>query len=374
MRHAMVAALAALVSLALTAHAQLKIGISGPLQGSNAGSMLEIVKGAQMHVDQVNAAGGIAGQKVVIVARDDNFEVPKTVAAVTHLIEDDNVLALMLVRGTPHNEAILPLLAKYKVALVGPSTGAMIFHKPVNPYVFNIRTAYQLEAQNLVALLKTAGMVKIAVLHVGDTFGKDALAGLKSGFIDQNLQPATIIPFDREKAAKDNTDWMQPLLPELAKTDPQVIVVVGAGLAVKNAVFALRASGSNARVATLSNNASTAFIKLLGEYSRGVIVTQVFPDERNYENAFVRDAKIASGKSKVTLTPGMMEGFAAAKVMVRALKDAGPSPSRASVLRALDSMQKFDLGDLPLGYSPSDHTGLEMTDLSIITKDKSFLR
>lgn len=367
-------ALAGLAILPLCVSAQLKVGISGPLAGKNAGSMLEIVAGANLYVDQVNHAGGVRGQKVVIVARDDNFEVPKTVAVVKRLIEEDNVLALMLVRGTPHNEAILPLVAQHRIVLLGPSTGAMIFHRPVNRYVFNVRTAYQLEAAKLVALLKTVGMHKIAVLHVDDGFGRDALLGLKSGFIDSNLQPTTIVAFDRVAGAKDSTDFVKPLLPQLLKGDPQIVVIVGAGLAVKNATFAIRAAGSQAKIATLSNNASTAFIKLLDKHARGVIVSQVFPDEKSLTNAFVRETQIAAFKRKITLTPGMMEGYAAAKVMVKALTEAGPSPTRASVQRALESMEKYDMGDISIGYSPTDHTGLDVTDLSIITKEKAFLR
>jgi ABC-type branched-subunit amino acid transport system substrate-binding protein len=280
----------------------------------------------------------------------------------------------MLVRGTPHNEAILPLLAQHKVALVAPSTGAMVFHKPVNPYVFNVRTAYQLEATKLVLLLKTVGMEKIAVLHVDDGFGRDVLVGLKNGFMESNLLPAAIVPFDRVAAAKDSTDFVKGALPVVLKSDPQVVVIVGAGLAVKNATFAIREAGSTAKIATLSNNASTAFIKLLDKHARGVIVSQVFPDEKSLTNAFVREAQIAAFKNKITLTPGMMEGYAAAKVMVRGLKGAGSSPTRASLLKSLESMGTFDLGDMSVNYSPSDHTGMELTDLSIITKDKAFMR
>ena len=69
----------------------------------------------------------------------------------------------------------------------------------------------------------------------------------------------------------------------------------------------------------------------------------------------------------------MMEGFAAAKVAVRALKDAGAPPTRDSLVRALESLRSYDLGDLVIGYSPTDHTGLEMTDLSMISA-KGFLR
>ena len=49
-------------------------------------------------------------------------------------------------------------------------------------------------------------------------------------------------------------------------------------------VHALRATGSKAQVATLSNNASVDFVKALGENAHGVIVTQVFPYERSTNN------------------------------------------------------------------------------------------
>lgn len=373
MRRLTLLACAGLLSYAFHSEAQIKLGISGPLEGSNAGSMLEVLKGAEIYINHVNAQGGVAGQKIQIVARHDNFEVDKTVAVVKQLIERDNVTALLLVRGTPHNQAILPIVTEARVPLIGPSTGAMLFHKPVQKYVFNVRTAYQLEAEKLVRLLKTSGMERIAVLHVADAFGQDVMIGMKSGFIDQNLQPTIVQAFDRVLAAKDSTDFMKPLLASLLKSDPQVIVVIGAGLAVKNAVVAIREAGSQAKIATMSNNASTAFIKLLDKNGRGVIVSQVFPDEKSLTSPFVREAQQIAYANKVTLTPGMMEGFAAAKVTVKGLKDAGPNPTRESLTRALESMRAFDLGDLVIGYSPTDHTGLEMTDLSMISP-KGFLR
>jgi ABC-type branched-subunit amino acid transport system substrate-binding protein len=370
----LVPAVLAFLGAGLASAQPLRLGISGPLEGSNAGSMLELVKGAEMYVNAVNEQGGVGGRKIVLVARNDDFKVDRTVAVVRKLIVEDGVLALLLVRGTPHNEAILPLVAEHKVALIGPSTGAMVFHQPVNPYVFNVRTPYQVEARKLVNLLHLSGLRKIAILHVADGFGRDVLAGLREGFKASGIEPAAVVAYDRETALKDGTAFMEPALPLLKQADPEGIIVVGAGLAVKNAVAALRQAGSQAKIATLSNNASTAFIKMLGPNARGVIVTQVFPGEKDYMNGFVREAWRLAERNGVALTPGMLEGFAGAKVAVAALRAAGSNPTRASVLRALNSMERLDLGNMTLGFSPEDHTGLDITDLSIITKDNTFLR
>ena len=108
--------------------------------------------------------------------------------------------------------------------------------------------------------------------------------------------------------------------------------------------------------------------------AQGVVVSQVFPSEKDHVTTFAREARSLAEKNKVALTPGMMEGFASAKVAVAALRNAGPNPTRASVLKALNSMERFDMGGLTIAFSPADHTGLDITDLSIISKDSTFLR
>ncbi|HWS05348.1 MAG TPA: amino acid ABC transporter substrate-binding protein, partial [Burkholderiaceae bacterium] len=62
------------------------------------------------------------------------------------------------------------------------------------------------------------------------------------------------------------------------------------------------------------------------------------------------------------------------KVLVEALRRAGPNPTRQKVLAALEGMQKFDLGGLEVSYSAEDHTGLDFADLSIIGTDGKFKR
>jgi branched-chain amino acid transport system substrate-binding protein len=70
----------------------------------------------------------------------------------------------------------------------------------------------------------------------------------------------------------------------------------------------------------------------------------------------------------------MLEGYAAAKVLVEALRRAGPNPTRAKVLAALEGLQKFDLGGFDISFGPDDHTGMEYSDLSIVGSDGKFKR
>jgi ABC-type branched-subunit amino acid transport system substrate-binding protein len=105
------------------------------------------------------------------------------------------------------------------------------------------------------------------------------------------------------------------------------VIYIGASATVANGVKALRAAGSSAQVVTLSNNASEGFIKLLGEHARGVVVTQVFPNERAMTYRLIQDAQeLATATGMPGVSPAMLEGFAAAKVLVEGC--AVPDPSR----------------------------------------------
>ena len=74
------------------------------------------------------------------------------------------------------------------------------------------------------------------------------------------------------------------------------------------------------------------------------------------------------------VSPAMLEGFAAAKVLVEGLRRAGANPSRAKLQMALEGIRKLDIGGLEVSYSPEDDTGLEFADLSIIGTDGKFKR
>ena len=164
-----------LALLGTAAHAQILIGQSAGFSGPVAAGVKETTDGARLYLNAVNAKGGINGQKIELVSMDDKFD-PKLAAENARvLIEEKEVVAMFLTRGTPHTEAMLPLLDKHGVSLVGPSTGAMVLHQPVKKHVFNVRATYQREAEKAITHLASVGVTRIALVHVDDSFGADGL-------------------------------------------------------------------------------------------------------------------------------------------------------------------------------------------------------
>jgi branched-chain amino acid transport system substrate-binding protein len=53
------------------ANAQIKLGVAGPITGPNAAFGAQLKNGVEQAVEDINAAGGILGQKVQVVVGDD---------------------------------------------------------------------------------------------------------------------------------------------------------------------------------------------------------------------------------------------------------------------------------------------------------------
>jgi len=350
------------------AAAQILVGQTAGFSGPVAAGVKETTDGAKLYIDMVNQKGGINGQQVKLISLDDKFVPDLARDNAKKLIEDDKVVALFLTRGTPHTQAMLPEIQKYNVPLIAPSTGAMVLHDPVIPQVFNVRATYQREAEKAITYLASIGVTRIAVVHADDSFGKDALAGAEKGFAAAKLQPAIVIPANRAKP-----DFAS-IVPALVKSNAQSVLWIASGKAVTDGVVGLRKTGSSAQVVTLSNNASSGFIEDLGSNGRGVVVTQVFPYEHSIAFPLVKEAQeLAKAAHLPEISPAMLEGFAGAKVLVEALRRAGPNPTREKLLQALDGL-RYDIGGLEVRYSPTDHTGLDFADLSIIAADGKFRR
>jgi ABC-type branched-subunit amino acid transport system substrate-binding protein len=349
--------------------AQIVIGQTAGFSGTVAAGVQETAAGAKLYIDAVNVRGGVNGHTLTLVSLDDKFDPKLAAENARKLITENKVTALFLTRGTPHTEAIAPLLAEFKVLLVAPSTGAMVLHNPVNPYIFNVRATYQREAEQAVRHLATIGLTRIAIVQVDDSFGSDAAIGAAKG-----LSAAKLTPVLQEKFNRSQADF-SAIGPNVAKSEAQAVLFLASGQAVADGVKAIRHAGSKAQIVTLSNNAASGFVKQMGEYAYGTIVSQVFPSERSGTTPLVNEATaLLKAKGGGSLSPAMLEGFAAAKVLVEGLRRAGPAPTREKLVAALNSMNRFDVGGMELSYSPANHTGLDFSDLSIIDDEGRFRR
>lgn len=344
------------------------IGQTVGLTGIVAAPVKEVNEGANAYISQVNKQGGVNGRKIELITLDDKFDPKLTAANAEILIKKDHVFALFQGRGTPHTQKILPILAANNVPLLAPSTGATALHTPVNHLLFNIRARYQAEVAKIVEHLATTGIKSIGLLHVDDSFGQDGLDGFNNAMAALKLTPVIITKFARVKPDYAAT------AATIIKADPGALIIVSSSKNTIEVIKAIRAQGSHMQLLTLSNNTSQAFVKELGKTGEGVIVTQVTPPPDLVTTQLGQEFKVAAKASGATVSYAAMEGFVNAKVLVEGLRRAGRNLTREGFIRALESMQRVDLGGILITYSDKDHTGSEFVELTMIGKNGRFIR
>jgi branched-chain amino acid transport system substrate-binding protein len=346
------------------------IGQTIGLTGTLAGTVKEMNEGANAYFESINRQGGINGRKIVLRVLDDQYLPEKAAANAKTLIEKDQVFTLFQSRGTPQTVAILPQLAAHKVPLIAPSTGAESLHTPVNRWVFNVRAKYQDEVIRAIGHFTTFGLKNIGLLtyEKDDALGQDGLNGFNKGMAEHGLKPAIVEIFPRLKPNFDE------VAQKLISAKPDALIIVSSGTNTVDVIKAIRAHGGSMQIMTLSNNSSQDFIKDLGPNAAGIVVSQITPPPNSSTTGLGKEFAAASKASGATVSYAAMEGFLSAKVLVEGLKRAGRNLTREGFIRALESMQRVDVGGVSLSYSDKDHTGSNFVELTLIGRDGRFVR
>ncbi len=165
-------ALAATLAISSAAHAQIKVGVAGPMTGSNAAFGAQLREGAQMAVADINAKGGINGQKIEIVLGDDAGKPDQGVSVANKFVGD----GVKFVIGHFNSGVSIPASTVY-----GENGILMITPSSTNP---------QLTERNLWNVFRTCGRddqqgevaakyisekfkdKKVAIVHDKTTYGK----------------------------------------------------------------------------------------------------------------------------------------------------------------------------------------------------------
>ncbi len=369
MRQLVVATLALLLALPGPAPAQQPLVLHhiGPLTGVLAASNAEALQGAQLHLDAVNARGGVKGRRVVLEAIDDGQDPKRSAELFERLHGTGQLLALMMPRTTPSFEALAPLVARHGVPVIGPQTGAASVNQPPRREVFTLRASYQREAEVAIRHQHGIGVRRFAVLLADDAFGRDVLEGIERTMKTLQLPAPPVAKID------NRTPDVAPALQALRPLAPQVVLLIASSKASAAFVAGWRAAGESATFISLSNTSNTDYVQALGEHSRGAIVMQVMPSPFSGATALAREYAAASLKAGRAMSYASFYGYASARVATMALaRDA--QPTREALLQALEGLGELDLGGMRLRYGPGVREGSSFVEPSIITYGGRFMR
>lgn len=345
------------------------LGQSAPFTGPIGTYGTQLKDGANVYFEHVNKSGGIFGRKISVVSLDDGYEEEKAVANTKKLIEGNKVFALFNYYGTASTVASMKVFSAAKVPLFSTISGAAALRTPVNPYMFNLRASYDDETAAIVEQVHSFGMKNIAVFYQNDGFGKAGLEGVTAALKRHKLSPSAVGIVER------NSQDVSKAVAEIAKAQPQAVIMITLYKPTAEFVRQMKQAKLNPQYYTLSPVSIDLLAQELGADSRGIGVTQVMPFPWTSANALAREYnQLAKQYSKLGVSYYGIEGFAAAKVMVEALRKAGKDPTREKLVSAFENINNYDLGGIPINFSATNHSGSKFTELTVIGKDGKVLR
>ncbi|TWO69553.1 ABC transporter substrate-binding protein [Caenimonas sedimenti] len=364
---------AALFALAASAQGQLVIGQVAPLSGVLASTGKQMVVGGDIYFKHVNATGGVHGQQIKVLVVDDAYKVDETVRLTREMLVRNEVVALYGFAGTANITKLLQdeILEQGGAALVAPYTGGESLRNPFNPWIFHVRAGYADEAEHMVQQLTTLGMNRIAVMYQDDGFGKAGLAGVEAALTRRKMKLAASAGYER------NTDKVDAAVKTIKAADPQAIIMVAINRPAAAFAKQYREAGGGGQLLNISVVDPAEIVKLAGlKNAHGLGVSQVVPYPFMANIPVVREyqelLKKYAPNEQINYTS--FEQFLGAKVLVEGLKRAGPKPTRAKVVKALEGMERFDLGGWSVGYSPTVRAGSKFVEVTVIGASGKLLR
>jgi branched-chain amino acid transport system substrate-binding protein len=203
---------ASLVAASLTQAQDIKLGYNGDLSASpSAQSGQAAVLGMQAAMDDINAAGGVLGRKLVLVSRDDLSQPPKSIQNMSELIDNEKVVAVFGPTNSGNAMAWKHIPNQKKVPVIGNVGSGTDITKPMSAgadnYMFRVSMVDRDQVGALMAYVKKNSASKVVGLMAETTgYGQ---GGLKDMQEIAELQGIKIVATERFAVA--DTDMTSQL-------------------------------------------------------------------------------------------------------------------------------------------------------------------
>jgi ABC-type branched-subunit amino acid transport system substrate-binding protein len=345
------------------------LGQSTALTGPLGDLGQEVLKGAKVYFDALNARGGIFGRNIKLVSKDDAYETGKTLENVNAMIAEDKTLALFGTFGTPNNEALIPIAQKAGLPVFTPYTGAPSIRNKTAKGVYNLRASYADEVERLVEHLDTVGIKKIAIAYQNNAFGKEVLTAANEAMDKRKLKPLLAVSI--ENSASDAASASEKLL----AAGPEAVLLALAGKPTIEAIKNIVQRRRGMQMYALSVLATPSNLRALGKDGTGVAITQVVPFPINSTMPLVREyqqAMTAAGHTEFSHLS--LEGYLNAKLTAEGLRRAGQKLTRASLMTAMDGMRSYNLGGMDVSFGQGAASGSRFVELTMVNAQGKLIK
>jgi branched-chain amino acid transport system substrate-binding protein len=344
----------------------IKIGLSAAFSGPNASAGEALQRGAELAMEEINAAGGVAGRQLVLATRDNEHKLERGVAQTRELIEREGCVAILGSQGSFIALAVIDTIQELKVPWFGLAVGgAKIIENDRKPnYMFRVATNDREVAIFLVNYASDKlGAKKFGILNEDTGWGVPAIGDLQAALKHRNLEPASV-----DKMKVGDADFTAQML-RAKNAEADTILSYSNAVEMANALKAANKISYKPQVLSAWGLANNTFPSLAGPLADGVMVMQTFTFVQNTRPRAQALFKRFSEKYKITdptqipFPSFLGNSYDATHMIALAVKRAGTTDGE-KLHGALESLGTFHglLKTYNNPFSPDHHEALEPKD------------
>ncbi len=349
------------------AHAEIKIGATISETGPASSLGDPEAKTLKMLIEEINAKGGIKGEKIKLIMYDDSADPNKAKSFATRLIEDDQVSVIIGGTTTGTTMAVSPVAEEAKVPFISLA-GAIEIIDPVKPYTFKTPHTDRMACEKIFEDIKKRGLSKVGIISGTDGFG----ASMRTQCLAVAEKWGMSIVADETYGPRDND--MTPQLTKMRGVagiqailnpgfggGPAIVTRNYAQLAMTQPLYQSHGVASNAFIELAGAKAAEG-VRLPGT---ALLIGDILPAS-DPQKAVVMAYKTAFEKT-ANMPVSTFGGYAhdAMGIVFDAITRAGSSKPQA-IRDAIESTKGFVGTTGTYSFSKTDHLGLDLSAFRIL--------
>ncbi|HEX5232917.1 MAG TPA: ABC transporter substrate-binding protein [Bradyrhizobium sp.] len=319
----------------LPAHAQIKIGFQVPLTGPAATDGKSAQLAGQMAVEDINAAGGVLGQKLELVTYDDQAKSDQAIFTANKLIGEDGVKLVVNASYSASGRAAAPVFQKAGVVMIA-AYGVHPDITKAGDYMF--RLVHLGPPQGVATALyigKTLGLKKVSTITMDNDYGQATMDGFLSAAGKYGIEVLNKYSY----SLKDRQ--FGSIVASVKRDNPDAVYATGYFFTGGPLVSQLRAAGITVPIIGSQAFDSEKFIEIAGPAAEGTYIIDSFDRDRKDDTL----QKFFTGfKNRAGYAPEGVAAitYSAVKLMADGIKRAN-STDPAKVRDALAATKNFPL-------------------------------
>ena len=348
-----------------------KIGVLAPLTGGSAADGNEMVNGAKLAVDEINAAGGVAGYKLEVEVGDTQNQSADAVTSAFERLAGDRDLNAMFTGYASGSNFEIQMMSEqdmpYLIAANSAQTRDIIAPHPDQfPTVWSLTPSYDAYETAMLPVLKeleSGGKLKLpnnkaALISSDNPYSKTIMNGLKKNFeaAGWKVTSADLLPFG------EIDDW-RTFLARVRRDNPALIINTDyqPGNAAKFLTQFLE-QPTDSLVFIQYAPSVPEFLKLTGKQATGIVYDSLGGVLNTPKNPrageIIKKYKDKYGNEPGTYGPALYEEV---MLYADALKKVGDPTKRLEIGKVIGETHKQTVSGM-LSFDPKTHLAVQGKD------------